>query len=225
MRKIFVFVAVALMMAACTNDPIKEKLASTVKPDAGYKFRNYTVDDTVTNEEMVVSIANRYHLHKVVDKVEFEKRRDELAVEVEREKNMLAQLGAKPDLMNRDAAATVALMDSLLSVYDRVDIYSIDYHRAYNRFFEHMSYFLDAPDLKEFACDRFALEHNSGIEDFAKIAELREDPEAVYGFCVTHEYSIANPFIENGDRLIMRDNVFFDKEWNIVDVKHFGHGN
>lgn len=225
MKKLSLIAIAALMLAACSSDPMKERLASTVKPDVGYKFRSYTVTDTVTNEEMVGVIASRYHMTEVEQRSEFEKWRDNLAEEVERDKNRLAELGAKPDMMNKEATATLALMDSLLSVYDRVDKYSIDYHRAENRFFSHMAYFLDAPQLKEYAPDRYALESKSGVDDFAKIAELRKEPSAVYGYMVTHEYSVANPIVENGDRLIMRDDVFFDKDWEIIDVKYNGIGN
>lgn len=222
---LFAVAALALTLVACSSDPMKEKLASTIKPDVGYKFRSYKVVDTVTNEEMAGAIASRYHLSKVLDRAEFEKRRGELAEEVERDRNRLAQLGAGPDLMNKEASETVALMDSLLAVYDRVDVYSRDYHRADNRFFSHMAYFLDAPELKEFAVDLYALESKSGVDDFAEIAELRKDPPAVYGYMVTHEYSVANPIVENGDRLIMRDDVFFDKDWEVIDVKYNGIGN
>lgn len=218
MKKGFIFAAVVLIMTACAKDPIREKLSSTIKPEAGYKFRNYSITDTITNEEMVETIAGRYHLLEVESKETLSKWREDLAEEMERGIKSNAEIGLEPSYLCKEAEKTIKLLDSLISVYDRVDIYSIDYHLAENRYFSEMGNFLDDQRLQEYAPYLYALQSKSGIDDFAKIAELRKNPSAVYGYYVNHEYSINNPIVENGDRLIMSDNVFFDKDWNVVEV-------
>lgn len=58
MKKIII-IAAAIIMAACSSDPIKEKLAASTDCD-GYKFRNYKIIDTITNGEAADSIQRLY---------------------------------------------------------------------------------------------------------------------------------------------------------------------
>lgn len=220
MKKLCIAIVMVAVLSACTNDPIKEKLSTTIPEEVGYKFISYNIEDTITNADKMDLVLSNYYLLDLVEKKEFEGWRTDLLQFAEKNKAETDELDLDPSYLYKESIATIALMDTILSDYDNIDIYSLNYHRAENKYFKLQASILGSSEFMDYAKDVYSLESKSGRDDFALLNELKKNPDAVYGYQVLHRYSVDNPLEKKGDRLIFNDIVIFDKDWNVVDAYH-----
>lgn len=218
MKKIII-IAAAIIMAACSSDPIKEKLAASTNCD-GYKFRNYTIIDTVTNGEAADSIQRHYlsFTIPVMPKDEIIHWRDMLSENLEFDKERLKSLGVVDELKIWDESdKTIAMLDKIIDRYESLNRYDIDYQIAATRFFYYDNILVDSGQDEEWLDKKIILEYPKTAEDFKMAAALQENEDGVFCYKVLHEYSEANRLIENGPRIIQRKIVKFGEDWNIIE--------
>ena len=214
----------ALMMSACSEDPIKKELASTVSSEVGYKFKSYTVTDTIHNADKVAEILSNYHFVEVVSRSDFEKWRGDLLKRAFENKAESDELGIEPSYIYKETMETVAMMDTVLAEWDNMGEYSLSYRIAESRYFDNMSFLLNAPGLREYSVDKYRLESSSGRQDFAALKELSVNPDAVFGYIVKHDYTVENPIVEGGKRIVMHDEVLLDSDMKAIEANHMALG-
>lgn len=215
---------VVLILSACSEDPIKKELVSTVSSEVEYKFKSYTVTDTIRNSDKIAEILSNYHFTETVSRDDFEKWRGDLLKHASENKAETDELGIEPSYIYKETMETVAMMDSVLAEWGSMGEYSLDYRIAESRYFDNMSFLLNAPGLREYAVDKYRLESLSGRQDFAALKKLSANPDAVFGYIIRHEYTVENPIVEEGKRIIMHDEVLMDSEMKAIEVHHIGVG-
>lgn len=226
MKKLLLIAIAALTLAACSSDPIEQKLASYVPAEAGYKFKSYNVIDTLTNAEVADSLRNLYAVGEKVSLDEFKKQRDREFKDFRYNMPTYEEDVMRGELKDASPWCTeirevTELADSLISVWDNVKAEDYEYNCFEAWYLARGAHYFGWADAAKW--DAFSDMVKAGRNDFALLRRLSEAvPSGVHGYRVKHEYSVANPIVENGDRLIMRDVVTMDKDYNIVDARHIG---
>jgi len=223
MKRTLIIIAALLILASCGSKE-KEALKNTIPQEMGYKYKDHRIVQTLTNKDVADSIRDHYAVTEKEPLEEFkEKRNREFEVFRYMEPNYEEDVmrGSLKDASEwcTEIREITELADSLIAVYDKVS--GDDW--AYNRF---QAWYLargakyfgwsDADKWKEYS---LAVKNDKkGFELLKKVAAA--DPNGVYGYRVIHDYTVKNPILENGDRIIMQDAVTVDKDWNVVEFHH-----
>lgn len=193
MKKTIIIIAFALL-AACSSDPIKEKLPRTVTAD-GYEFVSYEVIDTMTFQKFADLLILEYCPSPFMTREEFASERDELAESIALQESIDAMLGYGAELSESRttrAREAVQLMDELLGRYDSLGYYSQEYQHAVKKMWVAFGDLLDL-DVSEHMKAMILLEFEMAADDFAEIGQLLRTPDETC-ILVSHQYLANAPF-------------------------------
>ena len=200
-------VAVVLIAAACSSDPMKGKLAATIN-DPSYRYLSHQTTGVVTYGEMAERLVERYWPVDFMSRDDFEKERNELQRAVaSREKDDAAFGLDSYEYYVEDPRLTVMLMDSLLSVYDSLGFFSWDYQHAVKKY-EYTLMIVWGLDPSDDLRLSILMESDFGREDFAVANTLMKDPDKQ---CVTvsHRFRTRNGSHEALDVLGMDGGLLY----------------
>lgn len=229
MKKLLIIASAALLLAACSSDPMKEILSETVKQNVGYKFLSYKVIDTVTYADASDSIRESYRISDKVSLDEFKNQRNREFVEFRSNMPDYEEQVMRGELKDASPWCTeirevTELADSLIAVWENVNPEDYEYNYFEAWYVARGAHYFGLADAERLEVFRDVVKANK--KDFLLLLRLStSDQNNVYCYKVMHEYSIDNPIFENGERIIMRDIVSIDSDLNVVDVNSAGSAN
>ena len=216
MKKIIIIVA-AIIMAACSSDPIKEKLSQSID-DPGYRLEWYFIEDTMTYKQMVDFIMIDYFLEDFIKVEDFMKLRDNLSALIDRHVKEFNSYGIEPfESSIIDPREALSLMDSVINIYDDLGYYSLTYQYAMKKYTNATNYIMGYTSDSDLHA-QFNMENDFGVEDFETANRMMKEKDKKC-IVVDHYYSSKGLSFKIPGEMVRRsheDLVVFDTDLNVI---------